>query len=116
MGILYTTLSRSDQRELLRNVIERVVVNHEGEIARVDLLPPFSYLRDVCDRVRGGEGVSSQTQAESKTDDASATCSSKVLECELGRTSIEHFQGCTTSEFLHLIGFSQSAMLSQLMR
>ena len=47
LSILYETLSHSDQKELLRNVVERVVVNLEGEIERGDLLPPFAYLRDV---------------------------------------------------------------------
>ena len=51
LGILYETLSQSDQRELLRNVVERVVVNTEGAIDRVEYLPPFAYLQAVRDRV-----------------------------------------------------------------
>lgn len=85
LGILYETLSRSDQKELLRNVVERVVVNVEGEIERVDLLPPFAYLREVCEKVSGGEGTS-ENPARIETGDIAATCSSKVLECDPGRT------------------------------
>jgi hypothetical protein len=85
LGILYETLSGGDQKELLRNVVERVVVNTEGEIERVDLLPPFAYLREVCQRVSGGEETS-ENLARIETGDVAATCSSKVLECDPGRT------------------------------
>lgn len=39
VGILYTKLARRDQKDLLRNIIERVVVNAEGKIVRLELLP-----------------------------------------------------------------------------
>jgi transposase-like protein len=48
--------------EVLRNVVERVVVNLEGEIDRVELSPPFAYLRDVCEKVGGNEGTSETPQ------------------------------------------------------
>jgi hypothetical protein len=84
VGILYNKLERSSQKKLLRNVVERVVVNVEGEIERVDLLPPFAYLREVCDKVSSGEGTS-ENPARIETGDVAATCSSKVLECDPGR-------------------------------
>jgi hypothetical protein len=43
---------------LLREIVERIVVNTEGEIERVDLLPPFAYLREVSEKVGGSEGTS----------------------------------------------------------
>jgi hypothetical protein len=46
VGILYIKLERSDQKDLLRQMIERVVV------IRLELLPPFSYLRHVNERVQ----------------------------------------------------------------
>lgn len=79
LGILYETLSRSNQKELLRNVIERVVVNPDGEIARVDLLPPFAYLRDISDIVSGGE-ENLENLIKTQTGDTVITCSSQVLE------------------------------------
>ena len=58
MGILYNNLERSDQRELLRQMVERVVVNRDGKIIRLELLPPIAYLREVSSRVqRSGEIV-----------------------------------------------------------
>jgi hypothetical protein len=39
VGMLYNKLERSHQKDLLRQMIERVVVNSEGVIIRLDLLP-----------------------------------------------------------------------------
>lgn len=79
LSILYETLSRSDQKELLRNVVKRVVVNLEGEIERVDLLPPFAYLQEVYTNVNGDE-EKTETNAEIETGDTNnATCSTQVL-------------------------------------
>jgi len=57
LGILYETLPRLDQKELLRNVVERVVLNPEGKIIRVDWLPPFAYLQDVSEKVSSGRST-----------------------------------------------------------
>lgn len=80
LGILYERLSRSDQRELLRNVVERVVVNPEGKIERVDLLPPFAYLHDVREKVSGSAGQAGDAGLNEK-DGTSAACSRNVLDC-----------------------------------
>ena len=85
LGILYETLPRSDQKELLRNVVKRVVVNLEGKLERVDLLPPFAYLREVSARVDGNEGVANNP-ARIETGGSEATCSSWVLDCGRSRT------------------------------
>ena len=66
-------------------MVERVVVYIEGKIERVDLLPRFAYLREVCEKVSGGEGTS-ENPARIETGDVSATCSSEVLECDPDRT------------------------------
>lgn len=80
LGVLYGKLSRSNQKEVLRNVVERVVVNPEGKIAFVDLLPPFAYLKDVSDKVRDGERTS-ENAAHNEKDGLSAACSRHVLDC-----------------------------------
>ena len=86
LGILYETLPFADQRELLRNVVERVVLNPEGTILRVDLLPPFAYLKQVSDRVSGWDGSTSENPAENQTSGSSTGCSSGVLDCGRYRT------------------------------
>ncbi len=76
LGVLYHLLSRSEKRDLLRNLVLRVVVNPEGLIVRLELLPPFSYLREVCSEVsrsENGEGSS-----VNQTGDHEIACSSSV--------------------------------------
>jgi hypothetical protein len=41
----------SSQKELLHEVVERIVVNNEGTVIRLDLLPPFAYLKSISDQV-----------------------------------------------------------------
>ncbi|MHB8624616.1 MAG: recombinase family protein [Aggregatilineales bacterium] len=43
-GILYEGLSPEGQRELLRLMVEKVVLSSEGQIIRVELRAPFGYL------------------------------------------------------------------------
>jgi hypothetical protein len=61
VGVVYNALERGAQKELLRLMIERVVINHEGIIA-LELRAPFSYLKDIADSVRQKDaaGVGSQ--------------------------------------------------------
>jgi hypothetical protein len=77
LGVLYETLPHSDQKDLLRNVVKRVVVNLEGKLERVDLLPSFAYLREVSARVDGDEGLAINS-ARIKTGGCEATCSTWV--------------------------------------
>lgn len=72
VGVLYGKLERSDQRKLLREMVDRVIVSPEGKILRMELLPPFAYLKEVIDRVREGGGVEAQT----KTSLSAGQCSS----------------------------------------
>lgn len=72
IGILYEKLERSDQKRLLREMVDRVVVCPEGKILRMELLPPFAYLKEVTDRVRGSGLGDGQT----KTSRQAGQCSS----------------------------------------
>jgi DNA invertase Pin-like site-specific DNA recombinase len=51
IGILYSKLERSHQKDLLRHIVERVVVDPEGRIIRMELLPPFAYLNTLFHQV-----------------------------------------------------------------
>jgi hypothetical protein len=51
IGVLYNSLERSDQNELLRQVVEQVIVNAEG-IVKLELQTPFVYLKDLTDEIR----------------------------------------------------------------
>ena len=76
VGILYIRLERSDQKDILRHMIERVVVNPEGMISRLELLPPFSYLRHVTVRVQNSGG--SAVEGKTKTSAQAGQCSDYV--------------------------------------
>jgi hypothetical protein len=71
VGILYDKLERSDQKELLRQM-----VNPEGMIVRLELLPPFSYLWHVTERVQNSGG--SAVEGKTKTSTHAGQCSDYV--------------------------------------
>ena len=48
VSLVYNSLDRSDQKDLLRHIVSRVVIDHKGTIS-LELHPPFSYLKDVSD-------------------------------------------------------------------
>ncbi len=50
VGLLYNSLERSDQKELLRLMVEKVVVDAEGKV-RLELRAPFAYLYEISERV-----------------------------------------------------------------
>ena len=51
IGTLYNGLQRSDQKELLRQVVERVIVDDDGKV-RLELRSPFGYLNTLVDEIK----------------------------------------------------------------
>ncbi|MEO0565746.1 MAG: hypothetical protein AAF125_26800, partial [Chloroflexota bacterium] len=78
VGILYRRLERDDQKDLLRQMIERVVVNPEGIIIRLELLAPFSYLRHVSKRIEQDRGEAAVVEGKTKTSPQAGPCSDYV--------------------------------------
>lgn len=76
VSILYEKLDRVDQRELLNLLVERVVVNPEGKIIRLELHPPFSYLHRVIQRVTRVRGRAVKTKTNASV--AAGECSELV--------------------------------------
>lgn len=60
IGTLYNGLESNNQKELLRQVVHRVVVNDVGNVS-LELRTPFAYLYDLSDEARRvrmqGEGI-----------------------------------------------------------
>ena len=56
IGVLYHQLDHKSQKRLLREMIERIIVDVEGAIIRIDLLPPFAYLHDLSCRTQLAAG------------------------------------------------------------
>lgn len=112
VGILYSKLERSDQKDLLRQMVERVVVNPEGKIIRLELLPPFSYLRHVTERVQNSGGaVEGKQNASTKA----GICSDYVQSGDPSRTQLEHHLFSVNAlEFTHIISFPQNNKLKRL--
>ncbi len=46
VGVVYNAPERSDQKELLRHVVSRVVIDNEGTIS-LELRAPFAYLHNI---------------------------------------------------------------------
>jgi hypothetical protein len=77
IGVLYHQLERSQQKKLLREVIERIVVDAEGTVLRIELQPPFAYLHDLTCRAQ----QAAETEAEkTKTSAKAGSCSSYALQ------------------------------------
>lgn len=51
IGTLYNGLQRSDQKELLRQVVERVIVDDDGQVS-LELRSPFGYLNTLVDDIK----------------------------------------------------------------
>lgn len=61
--MLFKRLDANSQKELLCEIVERVIVDVSGKVIRVGLLPPFSYLRQLSDRMvseKGKDGARKQ--------------------------------------------------------
>ena len=82
VGIVYNELSRDDKRELLRQMIERVIVDSSGN-AKLKLRTPFTYLYDISDQIRGINEESKSSRENTKTVDVDglgeSKCSTQVL-------------------------------------
>ena len=78
-------LERKDQKELLRQVVHRVVVNDTGNVS-FELRTPFAYLRDLTDEMRMVKEHGKRKNAEKKNGRhssaaSSGDCSNQLLSC-----------------------------------
>lgn len=76
LGILYNKLERNDQKRLLRQIVEKIIVNADGKIIRMDLQPPFEYLKRVKQRIQMNENGDSSEKT--KTSINAGQCSDRV--------------------------------------
>lgn len=54
LGTLYNELDRSTKKQLLRDMVERVVVDCSGNVT-LELHPPFAYLKSLSEDVKGAD-------------------------------------------------------------
>jgi DNA invertase Pin-like site-specific DNA recombinase len=115
VGIVYNRLDCSDQKELLRHMVERVIVDPAGNI-RLELRAPFAYLRDISDEVRGagkssGKGKKAKT-ARNSSGLGSGNCSDNFLSCGKDWITFEHLSPLETTQFLDSLPFPQRESLA----
>jgi DNA invertase Pin-like site-specific DNA recombinase len=55
-GILFDRLPQAGQQDLLRHVVKRVIISPEGQIVRMELRTPFSYLYRLAAGTNGARG------------------------------------------------------------
>ncbi|MBK8034573.1 MAG: hypothetical protein IPK17_34735 [Chloroflexi bacterium] len=118
IGTLYNGLERKDQKELLRQVVSRVVVNDAGNVS-LELRTPFAYLRDLTQEIRTVKKQSKRGKAEKKTDGittvgSSGACSNQLQSCGKDRNLSEPSSGLNRSIFLQRIESPYHAQLVRL--
>jgi DNA invertase Pin-like site-specific DNA recombinase len=78
VGLLYNGLKRSDQQELLRLMVEKVVVDQTGKV-RLELRSPFAYLHRVSKQVHKKSAVG-RKKTKTGVVSSAGLCSDYVLD------------------------------------
>ncbi len=68
VGILYERLKRDSQQRLLREMVDRIIVDPDGNILRIQLLPPFAYLIDLKQDVQQANSSRSEENKNANSD------------------------------------------------
>jgi DNA invertase Pin-like site-specific DNA recombinase len=66
IGTLYNDLQRSERKELLRQVVERVIVDDDGQVI-LELRSPFAYLNAMVDGIRRANLSAEKTVKHGRT-------------------------------------------------
>ncbi len=86
VGIVVNDLERSDQRELLLHMVERVIVDPDGNVT-LELQAPFAYLNDISDAVRTStRGTGAQKKAIHQNGQSENLSSGQTRLCTPNRT------------------------------
>ena len=118
IGTLYNGLQQQDQKELLRQVVHRVVVNDAGNVS-LELRTPFAYLCDLTDEIKavstgrnGGKTEKKNGGPESAV--SPGACSSLLQSCGNSRNLSEQSPSFIRAKLLQRIQFPQHAHLVRL--
>ncbi len=99
MGVLYESLDFNNRRSLLKEIVERVVVDQRGNIKHVEWHSPFAYIRHMTERT--WMELAGDRHETSRTMTAGANCS-------------DWFSACGPEETRTLDLYSAIVALSQL--
>jgi hypothetical protein len=67
LSILYSKLDDQKKRELLRQVIKRIIINNAGEIVEMELHSLFTYLQKGATQIENGSGYKKQLTSKRLT-------------------------------------------------
>ena len=81
ISVLYGSMELRNQKRLLREVVDKVLVDEQGNILRLEFLPPFGYLRLVSERISGNCSIPENIKASN-----AGSCLSEVFLSGLHRT------------------------------
>lgn len=76
IGERYSQQDEKRQRDILRQIVSRVVINEDGEIVRLELQAPFTYLHSLRNGSGGVNGT--RTRGKKKKTSSEAECSFQV--------------------------------------
>lgn len=100
IGTLYNKLSCKEQKELLREVVSRVVVNDKGRV-HLELRTPFAYLHDLTNEIRHvkSKQQGSKTEMKNGGKDSAVSlgaCSNQLRSCGEDRNPLAfRYSGCS---------------------
>ncbi len=116
VGILYNNLEQCSQRDVLREMVDRIVVDRAGNVVRMELLAPFAYLKRLTDRIkRETRSEGTQGNKNSGTSAADPECSDCTASGGLDESLIEpQTLPIAMIEFLHSISFPQQKVIARL--
>ena len=80
IGVLYDKLGFTNKKALLKQVVERIVVDTSGKLIRVDLQAPFAYLTDLNHQLLGVETAGNESASVS-----TSACSNKLQLSDPGK-------------------------------
>lgn len=107
-------LDAASQKALLCEIVERVVLDPCGKVIRVELLPPFSYLHQMSDRIGGGQSSDNES-GKTKTSISAGSCSTKLSLGGPNESLIDPEPlPIATIEFLLAISFPQQQVIARL--
>ncbi len=79
LGVLFKNMALKEQKALLKEIVDRVVIDPNGTVIRIELQSPFSYLRNLTEGIEAGATQRSGAE-KTKTSKRSAagSCSNDV--------------------------------------
>lgn len=109
----YSEHTAQRQRDILKQMVKRIIINPEGRITRIELKPPFNYLDTLA---KGGQNGKRGTGSSAGTKKTSIidTGSFHITRSEPDKTQSEHPPQYKTAFFLQQLIFPQSAILARL--